>query len=98
MKASFLVVFKRAKWAGMVGRRAISLGPARPVSLGRADQAYYSVWLCRAMSQNGRPDLMDTSSYQTVFKFLKGIKRMDWKKEQQIFQSSSGKDDIICSA
>ena len=28
---------------------------------------------------------MDTSSYQTDFKFLKGIKRMDWKKEQQIF-------------
>ena len=90
--------FKRAKWADMVGQRAVSLGLARPASLGCASQACYSVGSCRATSQNGWPYLMDTSSYQTDFKFLKGIKRMDWKKEQQIFQSSSGKDDIICFA
>ena len=77
--------FKRVKWADMVGRRAVSLGLALPASLGRASRACYSVGSCRATSQNGWPYLMDTSSYQTDFKFLKGIKRMDWKKEQQIF-------------
>ena len=44
-----------------MGRWAISLGPTWPAPLGRAGPICYSVELCRAMSQNGRPDPMETS-------------------------------------
>ena len=38
------MIFERAKWVGMMARRAVSLGPTQLAPLGYADPVRYSNW------------------------------------------------------